>query len=191
MEGPAGTDRTAVSQVGAAGATAVSAGDDAAHPLSANVADIAQAHKLLHGKEDTLSGDSRYTGLEKCAEMARKRKLRYLIAEKPSKLKQIKNARQLQWTKRWEHTKGSLRAKVDHPFRVIKPCGRGSSNTARDSPPAHRQKESEDRLASVLACITSLSLASAQVPVGAGMKSFNALRARSWIFFQSFNATRT
>lgn len=158
---------------------------------AANVADITQAHKLLHGKEDTLSGDSGYTGLEKRAEMARKRKSRYLIAEKPSKLKQIKNAPQLQWTKRWEHTKASLRAKVEHPFRVIKPCGRGSSNTTRDSPAAHRQKESEDRLVSVLACITSLSLASGQVPAGAGMKSFNTLRARSWIFFQSFNATRT
>ncbi|WP_167393934.1 transposase, partial [Xanthomonas populi] len=52
--------------------------------------------------------------------MARKRKLRYLIAEKPSKLKQIKNARELQWAKRWEHTKASLRAKVEHPSRVIK-----------------------------------------------------------------------
>ncbi|KAB0518023.1 IS5 family transposase [Xanthomonas cissicola] len=87
---------------------------------AANVADITQAHKLLHGKEDTLSGDSGYTGLDKRAEMARKRKLRYLIAEKPSKLKQIKNARELQWAQRWEHTKASLRAKVEHPFRVIK-----------------------------------------------------------------------
>ncbi|PPU81767.1 IS5/IS1182 family transposase, partial [Xanthomonas populi] len=87
---------------------------------AANVADITQAHKLLHGKEDTLSGDSGYTGLEKRAEMARKRKLRYLIAEKPSKLKQIKNAREMQWAKRWEHTKASLRAKVEHPSRVIK-----------------------------------------------------------------------
>ncbi len=25
---------------------------------AANVADVAQAHRLLHGKEDTLSGDS-------------------------------------------------------------------------------------------------------------------------------------
>ncbi|MFA1041821.1 transposase, partial [Xanthomonas fragariae] len=35
---------------------------------AANVADITQAHKLLHGKEDTLSGDSGYTGLDKRAE---------------------------------------------------------------------------------------------------------------------------
>ncbi|MGD3144604.1 IS5 family transposase, partial [Xanthomonas oryzae pv. oryzicola] len=87
---------------------------------AANVADITQAHKLLHGKEDTVCGDSGYTGLEKRDEMKRKRKLRYLIAEKRSKLKQIKNKRELKLAKRWEHTKASLRAKVEHPFRVIK-----------------------------------------------------------------------
>ncbi|KOR44626.1 transposase [Xanthomonas oryzae] len=87
---------------------------------AANVGDITQAHKLLHGKEDTVCGDSGYTGLEKREEMKRKRKLRYLIAEKPSKLKQIKNKRELKLAKRWEHTKASLRAKVEHPFRVIK-----------------------------------------------------------------------
>ncbi|MCL1532616.1 IS5 family transposase [Xanthomonas nasturtii] len=87
---------------------------------AANVADITQAHKLLHGKEDTLSGDGGYTGLDKREEMASKRKLRYLIAAKPSKLKQIKNQRELKRAKRWEHTKASLRAKVEHPFRVIK-----------------------------------------------------------------------
>ncbi|KOR43823.1 hypothetical protein ADT25_12130 [Xanthomonas oryzae] len=36
---------------------------------AANVADITQAHKLLHGKEDTVCGDSGYTGLEKREEM--------------------------------------------------------------------------------------------------------------------------
>lgn len=35
-------------------------------------------------------GDSGYTGLDKREKMKRKRTLRYLIAEKPSKLKQIK-----------------------------------------------------------------------------------------------------
>ncbi|KKY04762.1 hypothetical protein NY94_22195 [Xanthomonas phaseoli pv. phaseoli] len=69
---------------------------------AANVADITQAHKLLHGKEDTVCGDSGYTGLEKRDEIKGKRKLRYLIAEKPSKLKQIKNKRELKLAKRWE-----------------------------------------------------------------------------------------
>ncbi|MFC6839967.1 IS5 family transposase [Xanthomonas theicola] len=87
---------------------------------AANAADITQAHKLLHGKEDTVCGDSGYTGPAKREEMASKRKLRYLIAEKPSKLKQIRNKRERKRAERWEHTKASLRAKVEHPFRVIK-----------------------------------------------------------------------
>lgn len=66
-----------------------------------------------------MCGDSGYTGLAK-QEMTSKRKLRYLIAQKPSKLKQIKSRRELKWAERWEHTKASLRAKVEHPFRVIK-----------------------------------------------------------------------
>ncbi|SYZ51455.1 IS5/IS1182 family transposase [Xanthomonas arboricola pv. juglandis] len=48
--------------------------------------------------------------------MASKRKLRYLIAEKSSKLKQIKNKRELKRAQRWEHAKASLRAKVDAHF---------------------------------------------------------------------------
>ncbi|WP_256723297.1 IS5 family transposase [Xanthomonas oryzae] len=87
---------------------------------AANVADITKAHKLLHGKEGTVSGDSGYTGLDKHEELRTKRKLRYLIAEKPSKLKQIKSKRELKLTKRWEHAKASLHAKVEHLFRVIK-----------------------------------------------------------------------
>ncbi|OLI63394.1 transposase, partial [Xanthomonas oryzae pv. oryzae] len=83
---------------------------------AANVADITKAHKLLHGKEGTVSGDSGYTGLDKHEELRTKRKLRYLIAEKPSKLKQIKSKRELKLTKRWEHAKASLHAKVEHLF---------------------------------------------------------------------------
>ncbi len=87
---------------------------------AANAADITQAHKLLHGEEDTVCGDSGYTGLDKREEMTSKRKLRYLIAEQPSKLKQIKSKRELKWSKRWEYAKVSLRAKVENSFRVIK-----------------------------------------------------------------------
>lgn len=87
---------------------------------AANEADITVAHTLLHGKEDTVCGDSGYTGLEKRKEFKRKRKLRYLIVAKPSTLKKIKSKRELKWAQQWEHTKASLRAKVEHPFRVIK-----------------------------------------------------------------------
>lgn len=35
-------------------------------------------------------------------------------------MKAIKNARERRYQERWETSKASLRAKVEHPFRVIK-----------------------------------------------------------------------
>ena len=86
---------------------------------AANEADVAQVHKLLHGQEDTICGDSGDTGADKRDERQAV-KAGFLIAEKRSKVKAIKNARERRQTERWEHYKASLRAKVEHPFRVIK-----------------------------------------------------------------------
>ena len=86
---------------------------------AANVADVTQVHKLLHGKEDTVCGDSGYTGAGKREEL-QDVAAGFLIAEKSSKLRAIKNKRERRHGERWEHFKASLRAKVEHPFRVIK-----------------------------------------------------------------------
>lgn len=74
---------------------------------------------LLHGREATVLGDSGYIGagnrteLEGC-------KAAFLIAAKRSMVKLIKNARERKQVERWETCKSSMRAKVEHPFRVIK-----------------------------------------------------------------------
>lgn len=86
---------------------------------AANVADVTQVHKLLHGKEDTICGDSGYTGAEKRDEL-QDVKAAFWIAEKPSKLRAMKNKRERKYAERWEHFKASVRAKVEHPFRVVK-----------------------------------------------------------------------
>lgn len=86
---------------------------------AANEADVTQVHKLLHGQEDTVCGDSGYTGADKREELQGV-KAGFLIAEKPSKLRAMKNKRERRYAERWEHYKASLRAKVEHPFRVIK-----------------------------------------------------------------------
>lgn len=86
---------------------------------AANVADVTQVHKLLHGKEDTVCGDSGYTGAARREEL-QDVEAGFLIAEKPSKLRAIRNKRERRYAERWEHYKASLRAKVEHPFRVIK-----------------------------------------------------------------------
>ena len=86
---------------------------------AANVADVTQMHKLLHGHEETVCGDSGYTGADKRAELQHV-DAGFLIAEKPSKLRAMKNKRGRHYAARWEHYKASVRAKVEHPFRVIK-----------------------------------------------------------------------
>ena len=87
---------------------------------AANASDVTVAHRLLHGQEETVCGDSGYTGLDKREDMQGKGALGYLIAAKPSVLKQIKRKSGQKLARELEHAKASLRAKVEHPFRVIK-----------------------------------------------------------------------
>ena len=86
---------------------------------AANVGDVTQTHKLLHGQEDTVCGDSGYTGVDKREELQQV-EAAFWIAEKPSRVRAIKNQRERRAVKRWEHYKASVRAKVEHPFRVVK-----------------------------------------------------------------------
>jgi IS5 family transposase len=86
---------------------------------AANVADVTQVHKLLHGREDTICGDSGYTGADKREELQHV-DAGFWIAEKPSKLRVMKSQRERRYAARWEQHKASVRAKVEHPFRVIK-----------------------------------------------------------------------
>ena len=86
---------------------------------AANVGDVTQVHKLVHGKEETICGDSGYTGADKREELQHV-VAGFLIAEKPSKLRAMKNKRERRYAERWEHHKASVRAKVEHPFRVVK-----------------------------------------------------------------------
>jgi len=85
---------------------------------AANAADVTQMDKLLHGKESCVYADAGYTGADK--RVPRKRGRRWYIAEKRSKLKMIEDARLRELSERIEHLKASVRAKVEHPFRVIK-----------------------------------------------------------------------
>ena len=84
---------------------------------AANEADVTQVARLLHGKEKQLFGDAGYTGADK---RARKRGRRFYIAEKRSKVKAIVDETLRELTGKLEHLKASIRAKVEHPFRVIK-----------------------------------------------------------------------
>lgn len=86
---------------------------------AANAGNETQGHKLLHGKEGTVCGDSGYTGADKREEL-RGVKSVFLIAEKPSNLRAMKDEWDRRYAERWEHFRVSLGAKVKDPFRVIK-----------------------------------------------------------------------
>ena len=66
-----------------------------------------------------MLGDSGYTGAESRPELQNS-KAAFLIAKKRGKVKEVKNTRDRRQHERWESCKASMRAKVEHPFRVIK-----------------------------------------------------------------------
>lgn len=85
---------------------------------SANAADVTQIADLLHGKEAIVHGDAGYTGAS--GHLPRRRKLRVEIALRPGKVRAMKRTRAQARLRRRERRKASIRAKVEHPFRVIK-----------------------------------------------------------------------
>ena len=85
---------------------------------AANVADVTQVDKLLHGLEDLVFGDAGYQGVHKRTEHP-ERKVQWFVAMRPSKIAQMKRS-VARVQRDIEHIKASLRAKVEHPFRVIK-----------------------------------------------------------------------
>ncbi|WP_312254608.1 IS5 family transposase [Stutzerimonas nitrititolerans] len=87
---------------------------------AANVADITQVDKLLHGEEKRVGGDAGYTGVDKRVEHT-DRKVVWQIAARRSTYKKLGKRSVLYKAKRKiEKAKAQVRARVEHPFRVIK-----------------------------------------------------------------------
>lgn len=85
---------------------------------AANVADVTQVDKLLHGKEREVFADAGYAGADKRVEPKRGR--RWYIATKRGRVKAIRDRQLRRLHERIERIKASIRAKVEHPFRVVK-----------------------------------------------------------------------
>jgi IS5 family transposase len=86
---------------------------------SANVHDINRAAQLLHGEEEVVYGDAGYQGIEKRAEMARKSST-FRVAMRPGKRRVLPDTPDGRLLDLIETAKAHIRAKVEHPFRVIK-----------------------------------------------------------------------
>jgi IS5 family transposase len=87
---------------------------------AANVHDITETASLLHGEECFVSADSGYCSAQKRKEL-KDVKADWLITEIPSKTKILKKRpRKNRQPIQMEYIKASIRAKVEHPFRIIK-----------------------------------------------------------------------
>ncbi|MCC7097836.1 MAG: IS5 family transposase, partial [Thermomonas sp.] len=84
---------------------------------AANAADVTQTEHLLHGSEVVVYADAGYTGAEH--RVARK-DLSWHVAEKRGKVKAIVNDAIREATQDLETLKARIRARVEHPFRVVK-----------------------------------------------------------------------
>jgi transposase, IS5 family len=83
----------------------------------ANEADVEVVDELLHGKEEVVHADSGYTGADK---RVRRKNLEWKIAAKRGRIKAMADGRAKRALEKSEKAKASVRAKVEHPFRVIK-----------------------------------------------------------------------
>ena len=87
---------------------------------AANVADVTLVDKLLHGEENMVGADAGYTGVEKRPEHEG-REVIWQIAARRSTYKKLSKRSALYKAKRKiEKAKARVRAKVEHPFRLIK-----------------------------------------------------------------------
>ena len=86
---------------------------------SGHVSDIAEAHNLLHGKETLGFGDAGYQGVEKRPDA--KADMTWHIAMRPGKRRALnKDNAADAIVDQIEKLKAGVRAKVEHPFRVVK-----------------------------------------------------------------------
>jgi IS5 family transposase len=86
---------------------------------AANVNDVTQGHGLLHGKETVVFADAGYQGADKRPETT---DVQWQVAMRPGKRRALREAG-TGWgalLDQAEKLKASVRAKVEHPFRVIK-----------------------------------------------------------------------
>tara|TARA_R110001583_G_scaffold185625_1_gene345865 strand:- start:15398 stop:16363 length:966 start_codon:yes stop_codon:yes gene_type:complete len=87
---------------------------------AANEHDLNQAQHLLHGDEEFVFADAGYRGAEKREEL-KDVAVDWHIAERPGKRRTLKKHPRINKAAiNIEYLKASIRAKVEHPFRIIK-----------------------------------------------------------------------
>jgi IS5 family transposase len=83
----------------------------------ANEPDVEEVRFLLHGKEEVVHADSAYAGAQR---RVNRKRLRWEIAAKRGRIKAMQDGPAKRALEKVERRKASIRARVEHPFRVIK-----------------------------------------------------------------------
>jgi IS5 family transposase len=86
---------------------------------AANVHDLTPAADLLHGEETVVYADAGYQGIEKCPEMEGKT-IGFRVAMRPGKRRALPDTPEGRLDDLIETAKAHIRARGEHPFRVIK-----------------------------------------------------------------------
>ena len=86
---------------------------------SGNISDIAQANSLLHGQESVAFGDAGYQGVERRPDA--NVDVTWHVAMRPGKRRALNKENEVDTLiHKAEKLKAGIRAKVEHPFRVVK-----------------------------------------------------------------------
>ena len=104
----------------------VDAGSGYVHTItvtSANMHDVTETSKLLREDDHVMYGDSGYLGAPERPEIKEDEvlsKIEFRINQRPSSLKMADNFKGLNWDKKMEHNKSSVRYKIEHAFLIVK-----------------------------------------------------------------------
>ena len=97
------------------------------HTTAANESDVAHAHALLHGQETHVFADAGYTGLAKREEIVKAqaedkihKEMDWVIAQRRSTITKMAEGTLKELVKARERVKAQIRARVEHPFHVVK-----------------------------------------------------------------------
>jgi IS5 family transposase len=92
---------------------------------SANISDISQTPVLLHGQETDVWADAGYVGVEKREDMqealaANGQTVQWHVAKRRKTINKLAEGWQKSLAQAYEKLKAQVRARVEHPFHVVK-----------------------------------------------------------------------
>lgn len=90
------------------------------HCTAAKVANVTQVAELLHGDENAVYAEAGYTVVEKRKEHENRKVIWQIAGRRSTYTKLSKRSRIYKTKREIERAKALTRAKVEHPFRVIK-----------------------------------------------------------------------